>query len=308
MTLSAITDNLDVTALYNRIPDRVQPVVKKWYYRVNPWLSWRDRKRKRETEEAFLGRFFDDRSEYLHYRDEFNAGKVPAVITDSMQEFQKEDRKRLFDSHLEECQKIYAYIRKYEPEVLVETGVYNGVSTASLLYALHRNGHGTLYSLDPSTYLRGIDDEDPAFRSWRRSRPSCSEAGSARCPSSKQTGWLVPDDLRQYWKQSSGWSRRKLPSLLDDVGEIDLFFHDSDHSKSTMLFEFEHAWTHLAPGGILFSNHVGWNDAFEIFTGDRTDDCGLVTWHYNPKRDYPMPGRAGYAVKPADGVSPDIQG
>ncbi|WP_435358194.1 class I SAM-dependent methyltransferase [Haloarchaeobius sp. DFWS5] len=292
----------DVHAMYDRLPSRFQPVVQKWYYRVDPRLSWTDRKKKQDTEEAFIQRFFDGYEEFLAYRDEFDHGRIPPAIGDALQ--QLDGDKRLFDSHLEECQKAYAYVRKYEPDVLVETGVYNGVSTASLLYALDQNGHGTLYSIDPSPHLRTMSDDDPAFERWRRTRPSCSEEGSARCPSSRQPGWLIPEDLHEHWELSFGRSREELPALLDSIGEVDLFYHDSDHSSATMEFEFELAWEYLSSGGILLSNHVGWNETFETFTADRTDDCGLVTWHYNPRRNYPTPGSAGYAVK--HGGSPSV--
>jgi len=47
-----------------------------------------------------------------------------------------------------------------------------------------------------------------------------------------------------------------LPPLLDDLGRIDVFFHDSLHTREHMLFEFERAWAHLKPGGVLVSDDV----------------------------------------------------
>jgi len=67
-----------------------------------------------------------------------------------------------------------------------------------------------------------------------------------------------------------------------------------------MLFEFELAWQYLSPGGVLVSNHIGWNNAFQTFVADRSPECDLVTLHYNPHRDYDCPGNSGYVVKPDD--------
>ena len=44
--------------------------------------------------------------------------------------------------------RLYALLRRLQPEVLVETGVCNGVSSAVILHALHANERGHLYSVD----------------------------------------------------------------------------------------------------------------------------------------------------------------
>ena len=38
-------------------------------------------------------------------------------------------------------------------------------------------------------------------------------------------------------------------SLLAELGEIDLFVHDSSHTMRNLRFEFEHAWGAIAAGG-----------------------------------------------------------
>src|SRR2546429_265801 len=42
----------------------------------------------------------------------------------------------------------YAAIRAFAPEIVVETGVANGVSSSYLLLALEMNGQGRLYSIE----------------------------------------------------------------------------------------------------------------------------------------------------------------
>jgi hypothetical protein len=75
-------------------------------------------------------------------------------------------------------------------------------------------------------------------------------------PAGRQPGWLVPDDLRGRWELRLGDARELLPELLEELGEIDLFFHDSLHTREHMLFEFETAWPHLRAGGLLVADDI----------------------------------------------------
>jgi len=49
----------------------------------------------------------------------------------------------------------------------------------------------------------------------------------ARLPNGKEPGWLVPSDLRRRWHFILGLSRDKLGPLLQKLGSIDMFLHDS---------------------------------------------------------------------------------
>jgi predicted O-methyltransferase YrrM len=62
-----------------------------------------------------------------------------------------------------------------------------------------------------------------------------------------------------------GESRDLLPDLLKGLGEIDFFFHDSDHSYENMIWEFEQAWPHLRKGGLLAADDINYNSAFKEF-------------------------------------------
>jgi hypothetical protein len=133
----------------------------------------------------------------------------------------------------------YAAIRALRPEVIVETGVANGVSTAYLLLALERNGKGILHSIEigDSTYLP----------------PDCAP------------GWVVPDWLRSKWTPHWGDARSILPELMNRLGAVDAFVHDSLHTKEHMLFEFEQAYPFIRPGGLLLADDALWNSAFMEF-------------------------------------------
>jgi len=163
-----------------------------------------------------------------------------------------------FLRHVSECEKIlrttrfesadlyakkvliqYAIVRALRPETIVETGVANGVSSAHVLLALHKNRHGTLHSIEigDSTYL----------------------------PAGREPGWVVPDWLRGRWKFHLGDVRQILPQLAPKLPSLDLFTHDSLHTYEHMKFEFEQAFPLLRPGGILVADDALWNEAFRDF-------------------------------------------
>jgi predicted O-methyltransferase YrrM len=135
------------------------------------------------------------------------------------------------DLTLAKC--LYLICRVIRPSTVVETGVNYGMSSAFILQALNVNGHGKLHSIDL-----------PQF------------------PNEDFIGALVPNDLKSRWQLHRGVSRRLLPSLLVDR-KIDLFVHDSLHTYWNMRREFELAWQHLRPGGVLISDDVGNNQAFD---------------------------------------------
>ena len=133
----------------------------------------------------------------------------------------------------------YAIVRALRPETIVETGVANGVSSAHVLLALHKNRQGTLHSIEigDSTYL----------------------------PTGRKPGWVVPDWLRGRWKFHLGDARQILHPLARELPPLDLFTHDSLHTYEHMKFEFEQAFPLLRPGGILIADDALWNEAFWDF-------------------------------------------
>jgi predicted O-methyltransferase YrrM len=136
---------------------------------------------------------------------------------------------------------LYVICRIIRPEKVVETGVERGMSTAFILYALERNSRGRLYSID-----------------WPNQTGEKLDEG-------KVTGWAIPDGLKQRWLLALGASAEKLPPLLADLGKIDLFFHDSDHSYENMMFEFGAAIAHISAGGIIAADDIIDSGAFRDF-------------------------------------------
>ncbi len=137
---------------------------------------------------------------------------------------------------------LYVLIRLLKPKVMVETGVANGGSSTFILQAMNDNGFGQLYS---------IDYPDPGIGNI--------------LPENKQTGWLVPQELRHRWKLYLGSSMDILPGLLEELGKIDVFMHDSDHSYDYMLKEMRMAWPYIVDGGLLLADDIWDNSAFSDF-------------------------------------------
>ena len=149
---------------------------------------------------------------------------------------------------------LYALVRTLRPAFVVETGVSSGVSSAFILAAIRDNGAGTLVSIDLPFTER---DGEPASI---LPGTSIDKAQWSPIPPGESSGWLVPDALRDRWRLRLGDAAELLPQTLEEVGEIGLFLHDSLHTLDHMLFEFETAWPHIAPGGILASDDLDQGD------------------------------------------------
>jgi Methyltransferase domain len=133
---------------------------------------------------------------------------------------------------------LWCLTRHLKPDKIVETGVAHGVTSRFLLEALERNGKGKLFSID-------LPPLDRALR--------------------KQVGIAVGDRFANRWKYIKGSSRRHLPALLSELGQIDLFIHDSLHSEHNVRFEMDLAWAALRPAGALVVDDVDANWGFQSF-------------------------------------------
>jgi len=148
----------------------------------------------------------------------------------------------------------YVMTRLLKPDIIVETGVNEGLSSALILYAMEHNNHGKLYSID----LPNIDVE--LYPGGPRQTDGV--------PPEKGTGYLVPKHLRSRWELLLGDAKDLLPELLPTLPKIDVFIHDSLHSYNHMLFEYRTAWPYLKQNGILLSDDVDYNTAFADFTSE----------------------------------------
>jgi predicted O-methyltransferase YrrM len=127
---------------------------------------------------------------------------------------------------------LYSLVRLLGARSVVETGVADGRSSWLILAALERNGHGVLYSFDIRPEVGRLVGAHPQ--------------------------WLL--EILPSRQPEEGLRR-----ALRRIGEVDLFFHDSDHRYLPQMFEYEAAWPTLTPGGVLASDDVNNTPAFLDF-------------------------------------------
>jgi predicted O-methyltransferase YrrM len=140
---------------------------------------------------------------------------------------------------------LWCVVRHLRPRSVVETGVAHGVSSRCILEALDRNETGHLWSIDLP----------PLTIPERRAEVAVA----------------VPEDRRGRWTYIEGSSRRRLPVLLRELGEIQLFLHDSWHSTRNTRWELKQAWSALVPGGAVMADDIDHNWGFSLFASSVAD-------------------------------------
>jgi predicted O-methyltransferase YrrM len=159
----------------------------------------------------------------------------------------------------------YLLCRLISPSVVLETGVAYGVSSVFVLKALQVNGRGTLHSVD----LPPLRSEYERF--W---------------------GIAVPGALKVRWRLHRGSSARVLPRLLEDISTVDLFVHDSMHTRRNMRREFDTVWPYLRNGAVLLADDVERNRAF-----GELQHKNPVLWRVvQDREESPLHGRAAPVV------------
>ncbi|MES4787406.1 MAG: class I SAM-dependent methyltransferase [Nitrospiraceae bacterium] len=143
-------------------------------------------------------------------------------------------------------------MRILKPAIVVETGVAAGISSAYILKALEDNDKGELFSIDFPNY------EQKYF-------PKLGLKPVSIIPEGEEPGFVIPSELRHRWHLLFGKSQEILPRLLREIGFIDCFLHDSEHTYENMMFEYREAWRHLRDSGLLLSDNVFMNSAFNDF-------------------------------------------
>ncbi len=129
----------------------------------------------------------------------------------------------------------YAVCRAARPSIVLETGVAYGVTSAFILRALEANGQGTLHSVDLPPLGRDAE---------------------------RFVGVLIPEGLRRHWHLHRGTSRRVLPKLLPELKRVDVFLHDSLHTRRNMRWEFQAVAPWLGPAAVVIADDIQGNSAF----------------------------------------------
>jgi hypothetical protein len=143
------------------------------------------------------------------------------------------------DADIDMCTAIWCTVRHTRPAAVVETGVAHGVSSRVVLEALNLNDRGHLWSIDIANPL------NPSVHG--------------------QEGVAVTDACRPRWTYVEGESRLRMPPLVKEVGEVQLFIHDSLHTFKNTLFEMEQAASVMPPGGVMLIDDIRSHDGFLAF-------------------------------------------
>jgi hypothetical protein len=136
------------------------------------------------------------------------------------------------------------------PGAVVETGVAHGVTTRIVLEALIRNGRGHLWSVDlPFPFDHALHGE---------------------------TGIVVTDLCRARWTYVEGTSRKRLPGVVKEAGEVRVFIHDSLHTARNTLFEMEQVARAMPAGGVMLVDDIKSHGGFTTFAERHPDYRTIV--------------------------------
>jgi len=164
------------------------------------------------------------------------------------------------DAEISLARAAWCAVLHQRPSVVVETGVARGVTSRIVLEALNRNERGHLWSIDlPHLFEKNLHT---------------------------QTGAAVPNSFRGRWTYIEGSSRRRLPSLLRSLVQVDVFIHDSLHTCRNTRFEMERTLTVLAPGGVMIVDDISTHQAFFNFAQDFPSLETLVCPHSDRVASY----------------------
>ena len=138
-----------------------------------------------------------------------------------------------YDSNPRTLELIRLLIKEVRPTIVIETGVANGASTRKILSSFEEFNlvDSRLYSLD-------ID----------------SRVATPDLVSSPQFNFVLIDSPKSFL------------SAMNSIMNVDLFYHDSDHSYENQMLEYCAAWEMLnSNNGILISDDINWSNAFLDF-------------------------------------------
>jgi len=160
---------------------------------------------------------------------------------------------------------LYTVTRAVMPRTVIETGVLYGHSSASILAALEDNQKGNLISIDlPVEQHKSVTENGKHVQVG---------IGSPHLA----VGCAVPISLRSRWNIQLGNSLELLPKILQETGRISIFIHDSLHTYDHMMAEFRLGYDALEPGGLLISDDVGYNSAWQDFCKSKGQNSMILS-------------------------------
>jgi len=145
---------------------------------------------------------------------------------------------------------LYWLVRQTKPRRIVQCGAFNGRSSAYMMLALAKNGpEGTL----------NIIDNPPVFDPGNPEWTTAGKIYNAVVPAGRTSAWMVPDQYRNRLKVWNGDAKRLLPTVIEALEQVDLFYYAADHTYQEMMSAFKEAKRKLGQGGVIVAVDVGWN-------------------------------------------------
>jgi predicted O-methyltransferase YrrM len=126
---------------------------------------------------------------------------------------------------------LFHLVRQFKPEVVLETGVANGLSTSVMLAAMDLNNRGELHSIDTT----------------------------------RDVGHIFGKNHPRWHLHVTHGRPSDVARVAKEIGRLDFFLHDSDHSYWGQMGEFRVASQYLKQGGFILSDDVDSSWAFRDF-------------------------------------------
>jgi len=134
-----------------------------------------------------------------------------------------------FDCEVGLASFLYAQIIESNPNVVVETGVANGITTNVIMKALEKTG-GVLHSFDVDPRTRNVYKGNGLW-----------------------TFHLLEGDFE-----------KDLELQISRIGKVDLWIHDSNHGYQWQAFEYDLAVSSLDSKGLLVSDDIDASTAWGL--------------------------------------------
>lgn len=153
------------------------------------------------------------------------------------------------------CALLYYLVRRFKPNVVVETGVAAGFSSQTILRGLYLNGRGRLYSSD--------------FPYFRLENPE------------KYIGILVEENFRAEWRLFIEGDSRNLTFIKQELGDqkIELFHYDSDKSYIGRQSTWHYVESMLASDAVVVFDDIIDNSHFKDLIISRPDlHFGIIAY------------------------------
>lgn len=160
----------------------------------------------------------------LNYSDLFKDLSTAKILYKKVLEEHRLITSERWNAELELFSLLYVLVKSKKPQLLVETGVANGVSTSAIMSALDEdNSSGSLNSFDVL--------------------PETKEAYLGK----GKWNFHLLDKKRTH---------KQLSAAVGNSPLIDIWLHDSNHGYRWQKFEYLLALSRLKEGGILISDDI----------------------------------------------------